>query len=55
MAVVLAVAATFMYLGIKRIDSLKEEVRRQTANVKTLNANVKTYKTAYGNSVAKIS
>lgn len=55
MAVVLAVAATFMYLGIKRIESLKEEVKRQTVNVKTLNANVQTYKTAYGNSVAKVS
>lgn len=40
MAVVLAVAATFMYLGVKRVESLKEEVKRQTANVKTLNANV---------------
>ncbi len=55
MAVVLAVAVTFMYLGVKRVESLKEEVKRQTANVKTLNANVQTYKTAYGNSVAKVS
>lgn len=49
----LALATTTLYL-YRAHERTKKELSRQLRNVEVLNANYKTYKTAYGNSVMKV-
>ena len=48
------IACTVLYITFQYAQAQKKEVERQSKNVQVLNGNLKSYKTAFGNSAANV-